>query len=217
MSHLAELPRPDRAGRCCLFTPELGHTVVYGMSANRDMWWDNSKAAHLGFHAAGQLRAVPRQGRGPAACGPDRSGRASTRAAPSSTQGPFETRPDAMSMDRPNWSSMRATPSAKARSGWRASRRCTGSTSRRARLYRWQAVRRPRRALDGAGNARLHRAARRPAAGCRAWKPACSACGRRRTARWTPAAARRSPTPAPACASTTAAATARAAFAPAPC
>jgi uronate dehydrogenase len=37
--------------RCCLFTPRLGHTIVYGVSANRDKWWDNSKAAHLGFHA----------------------------------------------------------------------------------------------------------------------------------------------------------------------
>jgi uronate dehydrogenase len=36
--------------RCCLFAPKLGHTIVYGMSANRDTWWDNSKAAHLGFH-----------------------------------------------------------------------------------------------------------------------------------------------------------------------
>ncbi len=36
--------------RCCLFAPRLGHTIVYGMSANRDKWWDNSKAAHLGFH-----------------------------------------------------------------------------------------------------------------------------------------------------------------------
>lgn len=36
--------------RCCLFAPTLGHTIVYGMSANRDQWWDNSKAAHLGFH-----------------------------------------------------------------------------------------------------------------------------------------------------------------------
>ena len=35
--------------RCCLFAPRLGHTIVYGMSANRDAWWDNSKAAHLGF------------------------------------------------------------------------------------------------------------------------------------------------------------------------
>ena len=35
--------------RCCLFAPRLGHTIVYGMSANRDKWWDNSKAAHLGF------------------------------------------------------------------------------------------------------------------------------------------------------------------------
>lgn len=32
-----------------LFTPSVGHTVVYGVSANRDVWWDNSAAAHLGF------------------------------------------------------------------------------------------------------------------------------------------------------------------------
>lgn len=35
--------------RCCLFAPELGHTIVYGASANRDSWWDNSGAAHIGF------------------------------------------------------------------------------------------------------------------------------------------------------------------------
>jgi len=35
--------------RCCLFAPRLGHTIIYGVSANRDQWWDNSKAAHLGF------------------------------------------------------------------------------------------------------------------------------------------------------------------------
>ncbi|VTU24039.1 NAD-dependent epimerase/dehydratase family protein [Variovorax sp. PBL-E5] len=34
-----------------LFTPGVKHTVVYGMSANRDVWWDNSAAAHLGFVA----------------------------------------------------------------------------------------------------------------------------------------------------------------------
>ena len=32
-----------------LFTPDVKHTVVYGMSANRDLWWDNGGAAHLGF------------------------------------------------------------------------------------------------------------------------------------------------------------------------
>lgn len=32
-----------------LFTPDVKHTVVYGMSANRDVWWDNGAAAHLGF------------------------------------------------------------------------------------------------------------------------------------------------------------------------
>jgi len=34
-----------------LFTPRVGHTVVYGMSANREVWWDNHLAAHLGFEA----------------------------------------------------------------------------------------------------------------------------------------------------------------------
>ncbi|WP_254594200.1 NAD-dependent epimerase/dehydratase family protein [Achromobacter animicus] len=32
-----------------LFTPEVGHLIVYGASANRDNWWDNSGAAVLGF------------------------------------------------------------------------------------------------------------------------------------------------------------------------
>jgi len=32
-----------------LFTPDVKHTVVYGASANRDGWWDNHMAAHLGF------------------------------------------------------------------------------------------------------------------------------------------------------------------------
>ncbi len=35
--------------RSCLFAPDLGHTVVYGMSANRHVWWDNKAAAHVGF------------------------------------------------------------------------------------------------------------------------------------------------------------------------
>lgn len=32
-----------------LFTPNVKHTVVYGASANRDQWWDNRMAVHLGF------------------------------------------------------------------------------------------------------------------------------------------------------------------------
>lgn len=32
-----------------LFTPDVGHLVVYGASANRDQWWDNHAAAKLGF------------------------------------------------------------------------------------------------------------------------------------------------------------------------
>ncbi len=34
-----------------LFTPDVGHTIVYGMSANKDVWWDNRGAAKLGFVA----------------------------------------------------------------------------------------------------------------------------------------------------------------------
>ena len=35
--------------RCSLFAPDVGHTVVFGVSDNSSSWWDNSKAAHLGF------------------------------------------------------------------------------------------------------------------------------------------------------------------------
>lgn len=37
--------------RCCLFAPQLGHTIAYGMSANAQVWWSNHRAAHLGFVA----------------------------------------------------------------------------------------------------------------------------------------------------------------------
>lgn len=32
-----------------LETPDLGHTIVFGMSANPHVWWDNRLAAHLGY------------------------------------------------------------------------------------------------------------------------------------------------------------------------
>jgi len=35
--------------RCSLFTPRVGHTILFGASNNRASWWDNRKAAHLGF------------------------------------------------------------------------------------------------------------------------------------------------------------------------
>ena len=35
--------------RRCLFAPRLGHAIVYGVSDNRDKWWDNVRAAHIGF------------------------------------------------------------------------------------------------------------------------------------------------------------------------
>lgn len=35
--------------RCSLFTPNVGHTVVYAASDNTPSWWDNRHAAHLGW------------------------------------------------------------------------------------------------------------------------------------------------------------------------
>jgi len=32
-----------------LTAPVVGHSVVYGMSANTTTWWDNTSAAHLGY------------------------------------------------------------------------------------------------------------------------------------------------------------------------
>jgi len=37
--------------RCALFAPDVGHTVIFGVSANSTSWWDNAGAAHLGFRA----------------------------------------------------------------------------------------------------------------------------------------------------------------------
>jgi uronate dehydrogenase len=36
--------------RCSLFTNRVGHVVVYGASDNPAKWWDNTKAAFLGFN-----------------------------------------------------------------------------------------------------------------------------------------------------------------------
>ncbi|WP_038740964.1 NAD-dependent epimerase/dehydratase family protein [Burkholderia pseudomallei] len=35
--------------RRAIFMPNVGHTIVYGVSANRDHWWDNRGAACLGY------------------------------------------------------------------------------------------------------------------------------------------------------------------------
>ena len=41
----------ERLVLACLTAPVVGHSVVYGVSDNRAVWWDNSSAAHLGFRA----------------------------------------------------------------------------------------------------------------------------------------------------------------------
>ena len=44
--------------RCSLFATELGHTVAYGVSANPQTWWDNAKAAHLGYRPRDSSQAL---------------------------------------------------------------------------------------------------------------------------------------------------------------
>jgi hypothetical protein len=42
--------------RCALFTPRVDHSIFYGVSDNTVKWWDNARAAHIGFHAGDSSR-----------------------------------------------------------------------------------------------------------------------------------------------------------------
>lgn len=60
--------------RRSLFTPGVGHTVIYGVSANKDVWWDNRGAEILGFvprDSAEPFRAEVEAQPAPAADDPD--------------------------------------------------------------------------------------------------------------------------------------------------
>jgi len=39
----------ERLVIACLTTPVLGHAIVYGMSDNTNVWWDNTSARHIGY------------------------------------------------------------------------------------------------------------------------------------------------------------------------
>ncbi|WP_280152015.1 NAD(P)-dependent oxidoreductase [Piscinibacter sp. XHJ-5] len=39
----------ERLVLACLTAPVVGHSIVFGMSANRTVWWDNTSARHLGY------------------------------------------------------------------------------------------------------------------------------------------------------------------------
>ncbi|MFT3819654.1 MAG: NAD(P)-dependent oxidoreductase [Rubrivivax sp.] len=41
----------ERLVRAALTAPVVGHTVIYGMSDNRGVWWDNTSARHVGYCA----------------------------------------------------------------------------------------------------------------------------------------------------------------------
>ena len=53
------LSEPDfeRLLLASLSAPAVGCSVVYGVSDNDDAWWDNSQAAHLGFHPLDKAQA----------------------------------------------------------------------------------------------------------------------------------------------------------------
>jgi uronate dehydrogenase len=59
------LPDLERLLQASLTTQDVGCSVVYGMSQNGEVWWDNAEAAHLGFSP--QDRAVLPQGSAPQA------------------------------------------------------------------------------------------------------------------------------------------------------
>ena len=39
----------ERLVLASLRAPVVGHTIVYGVSANASSWWDNRSAQHLGY------------------------------------------------------------------------------------------------------------------------------------------------------------------------
>jgi uronate dehydrogenase len=47
--------------RCSLFTPNVGHTIAFGMSDNPQKWWDNRLAEHLGYQAKDSAAAFADQ------------------------------------------------------------------------------------------------------------------------------------------------------------
>jgi uronate dehydrogenase len=44
--------------KCSLMTPRVGHSVIYGVSNNKHVWWDNRLASHLGFVPADSSEAM---------------------------------------------------------------------------------------------------------------------------------------------------------------
>ena len=42
----------ERLVVACLTAPVVGHSIVYGMSDNGRVWWDNTPAAHIGYRPA---------------------------------------------------------------------------------------------------------------------------------------------------------------------
>lgn len=40
----------ERLVMAALTAPVVGHTILYGTSNNQTLWWDNTKARHVGYH-----------------------------------------------------------------------------------------------------------------------------------------------------------------------
>ncbi len=82
-----------------LHTPNVGHTVVYGMSDNKEIWWDNRYATALGF-APQDSSEVFREKSKPSRCPPPMTRRGSIRAAPSAQPGLSVTEPSRVACPR---------------------------------------------------------------------------------------------------------------------
>src|SRR5690606_28897882 len=111
-----------------LFTPKVGHTIVYGASANRDRWWDNHAARHLGFEPKDSSERFRAAVEAQPAPGPDDPA-AQYQGGAFVKEGPFCTW---TRRGRPSGWATCCARSGTARYGIPPSRRSTGPTSPRA-------------------------------------------------------------------------------------
>lgn len=75
-----------------LLTPQVGHLIVYGVSANPSTWWSNEKAARLGFAPRDSSAAFDNTAALPAAA--PGSPEALFQGGSFVVRGPFETLPE---------------------------------------------------------------------------------------------------------------------------
>ena len=144
----------ERLVTACLTTPVLGHAIVYGMSDNSNVWWDNTSARHIGFRpqdssetfrAALEARQPTHRSQRPRVHLPGRRLRAHRPVRVSPLTAPFHQQPHWRHRDeqpqnrdhrrRRHWPLLPGPP----RRWWRRRRPCEGHRRAPARLpRRWR-------------------------------------------------------------------------------